>query len=411
MMTDTTSASPRPRVAVIGVGAMGSMTMWRLALAGYDVTGFERFGVPHDRGAHGGETRIYRMAYREGEDYIPLLRFSHGRWQELGAASGRSLILQNGCLYISDGTRPWLEETIAAAQVHGIPIIELTDADLAARYPQHRLEGGETAILDLYGGTLRPEQAVLAAARQAVSLGATLREYTTVVDVAPSDTGVVIRTADGDPEVFDYAVVTSGAWTGEFQRSLGFGVTARRLPGTWYPAIDPRAFQPDRFPVVIRSAGDLDYSGFPCVDGWSVKVMPPVFPDTETVAEETDREIRPRDIAYTRTVVQRLLNGLVDQPARTGVFLDGFLSTDKPVIDYAPGTRRVVGAVGFAGHGFKYSPAVGQLLADLVSLEAGLPASELLASAAPFTRDAVPSASDFLRSALTTPTTEKRDNA
>jgi sarcosine oxidase len=410
-MTDSSATSTRPRVAVIGVGAMGSMAMWRLALAGYDVTGFERFGVPHDRGAHGAETRIYRMAYREGEDYIPLLRFSHGRWQELGAASGRSLFLQNGCLYISDGTRPWLEETIAATQVHGIPIIELSDADLAARYPQHRLEGGETAILDLYGGTLRPEQAVLAAAQQAIGLGATLREYTAVVDVEPSSGGVTVHTAESEPERFDYAVVTSGAWTGKFQQSLGFGITARRLPGTWYPAIDSRAFHPERFPVVIRSAGDLDYSGFPCVDGWSVKVMPPVFPDTETVAEDVDREIRPRDVAYTRAIVQKLLNGLVDRPARTGVYLDGFAKTDKPVIDYAPGSRRVIGAVGFAGHGFKYSPAVGQLIADLVSVEAGRPASALLESAAPFTRDAPPTASDFLRTRIAAPITEKRDNA
>jgi sarcosine oxidase len=403
-MTHLSSAA-RPRVAVIGVGAMGSMAMWRLALAGYDVTGFERFGVPHDRGAHGGETRIYRMAYREGEDYIPLLRFSHGLWQELGARSGKSLFIQNGCLYISDGTRPWLEETVAATQVHGIPIIELTDSDLAARYPQHRLEGGETAILDLYGGTLRPEQAVLAAAQQAVALGAKLREYTTVLDVVPSDSGVTVRTEGAEePERFDYAVVTSGAWTGQFQRSLGFGITARRLPGTWYPAVDPRQFQPDRFPVVIRSAGDLDYSGFPCVDGWSVKVMPPVFPDTETVAEETDREIRPRDIAYTQNVVRRLLNGLVDRPARTGVFLDGFAVSDRPVIDYAPGSRRVVGAVGFAGHGFKYSPAVGQLLTDLLSAENGLGASPLHGAVARFGRDATPTDSDFLRTRITAPT-------
>lgn len=398
------STPVRPRVAVIGVGAMGSMTMWHLARSGFDVTGFERFGVPHDRGAHGGETRIYRMAYREGEDYIPLLRASHGLWQQLGASSGRALFVQNGCLYISDGERPWLEETIAATQVHGIPIIELSDADLAARYPQHRLEGGERAILDLYGGTLRPEQAVLAAAQQAVSLGATLHEYTTVIDVQPGGEGVTVTTEGGVREQFDYAVITSGAWTSAFQRSLGFGITARRLPGTWYPAIDPRQFQAERFPVVIRSAGELDYSGFPCVDGWSVKVMPPVFPDTETVAEETDRDIRPRDIEYTQAVVRRLLHGLIDRPARTGVYLDGFAGTDKPVIDYSPGSDRVVGAVGFAGHGFKYSPAVGQLLVDLIARHADLPTSPLLESAAPFARDAAPRASDFLRSRIPSPT-------
>lgn len=381
------SSSARPTVAVIGVGAMGSMAMWRLALAGYAVVGFERFGVPHDRGGHGAETRIYRMAYREGAQYIPLLKYSHTRWLELNALAGRALFMQNGCLYISDGQRPWLDETIVSAEAYGIPIIELDDAELAAKYPQHRLYGGERAILDLLGGTLRPEQAVLAAAQQAVALGAELREYTPVDDLVATDDGVTVVTGSSSRR-FDYAVVTSGAWTSSFQSDLGFGITARRLPGTWYQAIDPRQFAPERFPVCLRAAGDLDYSGFPSVDGWSVKVMPPVFPDTETVAETTDRDIRERDIAYTRRVASELLHGLIDKPARTGVYLDGFGDRALPVIDYSTASRRVVGAVGFAGHGFKYSPAVGQLLADLIAREAGLATSGIADDVLPFHRNA-----------------------
>ncbi|ALX65916.1 FAD-dependent oxidoreductase [Microbacterium sp. XT11] len=387
----------KPRVAVIGVGAMGSMAMWRLALSGYDVTGFERFGVPHDRGGHGAETRIYRMAYREGGDYIPLLRRSHALWQELSALSGRSLFIQNGCLYISDGSGTWMDETIASAQAQGVPIIELNDSDLAARYPQHRLEGGERAILDLMGGTLRPEQAVLAAAQQAVRLGATLREDAAVVDVTPVDGGVDVRVDGEDAVRFDYVVVTSGAWTSQFQKSLGFGIMARRLPGTWFPAVDPRQFSPERFPVCLRTAGDLNYSGFPCVDGWSVKVMPPVFADNETIAEHADRDVRGRDVDYTRDIVRKLLNGVIDRPARTGVFLDGFGASDRPVIDYSTDSRRVVGAVGFAGHGFKYSPAVGQILADLISAESGHADPELIEIGMPFARDAELSPSDFGR--------------
>lgn len=378
-------STKKPTVAVIGVGTMGAMAMWRLALAGFAVTGFERFGVPHDRGAHGAETRIYRMAYREGAQYIPLLKYAHTRWLELNALSGRALFTQNGCLYISDDERPWLDETIASAEEYGIPILELGDADLAARYPQHRLFGGERAILDLLGGTLRPEQAVLAAAQQAIARGAQLREYTPVSDVIAADDGVTVVT-DEATERFDYAVVTSGAWTSEFQRDLGFGITARRLPGTWYPAMDPRQFAPERFPVCLRAAGGLDYSGFPSVDGWSVKVMPPVFPDTETIAETTDRDIRERDIAYTRRVVAELLHGIIDKPARTGVFLDGFADRTLPVIDYSSESRRVVGAVGFAGHGFKYSPAVGQLLTDLIARETGLATSTIADDVVPFTR-------------------------
>ena len=383
-MTNTT----KPTVAVIGVGTMGAMAMWHLVEAGFAVTGFERFGVPHDRGAHGAETRIYRMAYREGEAYIPLLKYSHEKWGELTASSSRPVFTQNGCLYISDMQRPWLDETIESAQLHNIPILELTDSQLGDRYPQHRLFGGERAILDLLGGTLRPELAVLSAAERAVAGGAVVHDYTAVSAVEPENNSVTVITGDGTRHSFDYAVITSGAWTGEFQRDHGFGITARRLPGTWYPADNPADFLPGRFPVCIRSAGDLDYSGFPSVDAWSVKVMPPVFPDTETIAEDADRDIRPRDIAYTRNIVKTLINGLAPNPSRTGVFLDGFTSSGIPVIDYSAMSDRIVGAVGFGGHGFKMSPAVGQLITELLLARTDPDSAGPLAeNGGPFRRD------------------------
>lgn len=387
-MTMSETERSRPRVAVIGVGTMGAMTMWHLAAAGFDVVGFERYGVPHDRGAHGAETRIYRMAYREGAFYIPLLKYSHSKWLELTASAARPVFTQNGCLYISDGDRSWLDDTITSADAHGIPFEELDDRALAARYPQHRLLGGERAILDLSGGTLRPELAVLSAAEQALRLGATIRQYTAVDTLEPTDDGVTVVTSAGQREEFDYAVVTSGPWTGLFQRELGFGITARRLPGTWYAAESPADFVPARFPVCIRSAGDIDYSGFPSVDGWTVKVMPPVFPDTETVAEQVDREIHPRDIDYTRKVVATLLNGLSPDPVRTGVFMDGFTESDIPVIDYSSVSQRIVGAVGFGGHGFKMSPAVGQMLTELLlATEGGGTTGPLAKHGAPFRRE------------------------
>lgn len=367
---------------------MGAMTSWHLAEAGFDVTGFERFGVSHDRGAHGAETRIYRLAYREGPEYLPLLRYSYDRWLELTASSHKPVYTQNGCLYISDLRTPWLAETAAAAEAHGVPILELDDNALADRFPQHRLQGGEKAILDLLGGTLRPEMAVLAAADRARELGAVIEEYTPVVSVQPKAEGVIVETLDGRRSRFDHAVVTTGAWTGDFQRSHGFGITARRLPGTWYAAEQPSDFLAHRFPVCIRTAGDIEYSGFPSVDGWSVKVMPPVFPDTETVAEDVDREIHPRDIDYTKRVVRELLNGLRPNPVRAGVFIDGFASSKTPVIDYSPLSDRIVGAVGFAGHGFKMSPAIGALLTELILGSTGADAAlPLSAFRDPFRRE------------------------
>ena len=52
------------RVAVIGAGSMGSQAMWRLAARGAEVIGYDRYAPGHDRGAAGGETRIFRAIGR-----------------------------------------------------------------------------------------------------------------------------------------------------------------------------------------------------------------------------------------------------------------------------------------------------------------------------------------------------------
>lgn len=50
------------RIAVVGIGAIGSMTLWRLADRGADVTGFEAAAIGHDDAAYGGEVRGYHVA-------------------------------------------------------------------------------------------------------------------------------------------------------------------------------------------------------------------------------------------------------------------------------------------------------------------------------------------------------------
>lgn len=59
------------KVGVIGLGAIGSMALWQLAKRGVDVTGFEQFGIGHDRSGVGGESRLFRVAYKEGAQYVP----------------------------------------------------------------------------------------------------------------------------------------------------------------------------------------------------------------------------------------------------------------------------------------------------------------------------------------------------
>ncbi|MDY0406537.1 FAD-dependent oxidoreductase [Virgibacillus sp. 179-BFC.A HS] len=89
-------------VAVIGLGAMGSMTIWQLAKRGVSVLGFEQFGIGNDRSASGGESRLFRTAYMEGKQYVPMLQAAKKLWRQLEEETGNSLLTLNGGLMIGD---------------------------------------------------------------------------------------------------------------------------------------------------------------------------------------------------------------------------------------------------------------------------------------------------------------------
>src|SRR3974390_214959 len=110
-------------VIVVGLGAMGSATLYQLVKLGARVTGIDRFTPPHDQGSSHGDTRITREAIGEGREFVPLVQRSNQIWEELEAASGRSLLMRNGALILASqnisgdhhGSTSFVEDTISAA--------------------------------------------------------------------------------------------------------------------------------------------------------------------------------------------------------------------------------------------------------------------------------------------------------
>ena len=87
-------------VVVVGLGAVGSAVLHRLARSGVKAVGIDRYRPPHAFGSTHGESRITRLAVGEGSAYAPLVRRSHEIWRELEAETGESLFLQTGGLIL-----------------------------------------------------------------------------------------------------------------------------------------------------------------------------------------------------------------------------------------------------------------------------------------------------------------------
>lgn len=344
---------------------MGSQVLHRLAMRGIEATGFERFGIGHDRGAAGGQTRIFRIAYKEGGRYVPLLRAARAAWLELGEAAGTELFEPHGALTVGSAEDADVRTVLDVARTWSIDG-ELVDA---RDYPQHQLFDGDLAFLDREGGLLHPARAVHAATETARRAGATVHTETTVESIRESEHGVALQVRhEGQTrtEHFDQVVVCTGPWIGETFPELRQAVEVRRAVLCWYTAEHPERWTPARFPVGMRrSGGEHRFSFFPDV-GDGVKINHHVEKSIVPDPDRLDSVVHAADIDRVSQVVRRCLPGLHAEPHSVRTYMEGYTKDNHGIIGRLPGSQNILAMGGFSGHGFKLSPVFADAVADLV---------------------------------------------
>ena len=353
-----------PRVAVVGVGTMGSQVLHELTRRGVSATGFERFAPGHEHGAAGGETRIFRVAYKEGGQYVPLLRRARRAWEDLGDRAGVRLLEPCGALTIGLDGDPDVRTVMDVVQEWGLDV----DRVGGERYPQHRLSADDVMLFDREGGLLYPSRAVEHTARLAEKAGARVHTYTQVTAIEDGGSGVTVhyRTADGDRHSarFDQAVVCTGPWIHTLVPELARDIEIRRAVLTWF-AGGPE-WAPSRFPVGIRrSGGENIFSFFPDVGG-GVKINLHV---PKTVVDDPDRLTAEVEQAYVDRVtaaVDRCLPGLSAPPTAVRTYMEGYTGDNHGVIGRPSRQPNLLVMAGFSGHGFKLAPVFAHAAADLL---------------------------------------------
>ena len=337
------------KVAVIGGGAMGAATAWRLTKRGADVVVFDRFSPPHANGSTHGESRIIRMAYFEGSHYVPLLREVFELWRELESLSGSRLLTMTGALYIGSATSEAVVGAQRSAQEHGLDIDILSAADLRKRYRGHVPRDGDTAVLDRQAGILDPEGAVTAMLGQAPEVRREQR----------------VASIESLVDDFDVVVVAAGPWTPELVDWLPLRV--ERQVHAWLSiARDADWFAPEKFPVFIRQTEQFgDVYGFPTLDGASVKVGRHHDGDY-TDPDHIRRRVDDADLDPLRLMAATYLRGVSGHVRRTLTCMYTNTPDHDFVLDFSPRDRRVVVISACSGHGFKFAPVIGDIAADLV---------------------------------------------
>ena len=356
-------------VAIIGLGAMGSFTALELARRGASVIGFDRFSPPHEQGSHGGETRAFRTIYTEHPDYVPLMKRALELWERLAAEARPELLTWTGVLSLGEPTSPLIEGVQQSADVHGLPVQVLSADEVRSRFPALNPPENFAGLLDDRAGLIDVSAALGCALQAARRLGAELRLDREVQEWSVEGGEVRISTR-GERIRADRLVVTAGAWSGAILRALKLPLLVRRQVLTWFRPHRPEWFRPGAAPIFVFAPGG--FYGFPEIGGAGVKIAYhekgdplPAFPVQVPPLSEADLAPLVQDIA-------RFVPGLLDpdrSPLDQMMAAKTCLYTMTPdghfIIDRHPRYEQVLFGAGFSGHGFKFAPVMGEVLADL----------------------------------------------
>ena len=354
-------------VIVLGLGGMGSAVAAHAAARGLRVLGLEQFGPAHALGASHGRTRIIRQAYFESPVYVPMLRRAYALWDALEARAQMTLRAQCGGLFVGTPESPVVAGAIASGDLHGLPY-ELLDASaLRRRYPATSPHDDEVAVFEAVAGAVFPEAGVRAHLLVAAAEGAELRFGARVLDWDAGDDGVHVALADGTRAEGERLAICAGPWFARVAPDIGVPLRVERNVQFWFEPLDRSAVTPDRLPIycVQHDAGTRMFYGYPDF-GHGAKVAYHGS-GVEADPDMLDRVVRDDEIAGARAALASFV------PRAAGRFLDAAvcmysLTPDEHfAIGTHPRNARVVVAGGFSGHGYKFTPVVGEIVAALLA--------------------------------------------
>lgn len=349
---------------VLGLGGMGSATLSQLAKRGRRVLGIEQFPLVHSRGSSHGHTRIIRTAYYEHPSYVPLVRRSFELWRDLEREKNCRLLVPSPCVTVGPPDGELVQGVMQAASEHNLSVESLSAQDLMKRFPAFRIGDEYTGVLERDAGMLFVEECVRAQLDVAKQQGAVIKADCPVIEWSAENRGVTVRTKD---ETFHAAklVITAGAWATTLLRDIGVPFAVMRQTMHWFDPSNRQDFGVGRFPIFLLDTPEGAFYGMPALEPRGVKVARHYGAPELSLPNEVNWDVTESDALPVQAFLQQHIPSAIG-PSTGQVCMYTLTSDRHFVIDGHPHHSNVVVAAGFSGHGFKFAPVVGEVLADLV---------------------------------------------
>jgi len=362
-------------VIVIGAGAVGSAALRAATEAGARVLGLEQYTPANLRGSSHGRSRIFRHAYFEHPDYVPLLRHATARFESLERESGASLLHRCGMLLMGQHDSTVVHGSIDSAQRWGLQLDALDAAALGARFPWFAVTDDTIGAFEANAGIVRPEATVRAAVEVVLARGAELRTAQCVHEVVEDASGVCAVT-DAGTERAAAVIIAAGPWAPRLMPELVSLLRVTRQVQAW-----------------VAPENGTDASAMPCwlydrgpgrraMYGLAPDPSPPCAPDGSpspsrhpkvafhgsNVVVDPDLGAAPVKAADTDAILagcRGIAPALAGRVVESATCLYTMSPDEHFIVGSRPGCRRTFFAAGLSGHGFKLAPALGDALVAL----------------------------------------------
>lgn len=369
-LTRPPNARSMGKIVIVGAGINGVTAAIALKNRGHNVTLIDPGPLPHPLAASTDISKAVRSTYGSDEDYTAMAERSVDRWRQWNEEFGVELYHETGMMFLRrEPMRPgdFEYESLTVADRRDARLARLHEDVINDRFPAWRGTGYGDGVFEREAGYVESGLAVSTLAKHAKETGVELREKCQFSQLDEADhkiRGVVL--ADGNKISADTVLMATGAWTPyilpftrKFFRATGHAVFH-------FKPINPEPFAAERFPVFGADISTTGYYGFPVNRDGVVKIANH-GPGREMSPDSPARVVTAEEEARVRNFVAATFPSLVDAPivfTRICLYCDTHDGHFWIAAD--PDRPGLVIAAGDSGHGFKFAPIFGDIIADAV---------------------------------------------
>ena len=359
------------RFIVVGAGIFGITAALELRARGHAVTLLDPGPIPAPLAASTDISKVVRMEYGPDREYMALMEEARAgwlRWNERWTADGTGpLYHESGVLMVTrDAMSPggFEHDSYGMLLERGHRPERMDAATITRRYPAWSTGRFLDGFFHRKGGYAESAAVVAALAREACTHGVAVIEGSRMTSLI-KESGRVrgVRTDRGQQLEADAVVLATGAWAGSQHPPMSGAIRASGHPVFHLRPVEPDLFRAERFPTFTADVARTGYYGFPVNAQGVVKIGShalgrPIDPDA------------PRHLAAgaenrLRRFLRDTFPALADAPV---VYTRLCLYADTQDEDFwiarDPEHAGLTVAGGGSGHGFKFAPVLGRLIAD-----------------------------------------------